>query len=87
VPSLIAHRLSLLPACPSRRAYRRAFRACATDLVGCVSAVRWEPRSRFRVVILSSAIKVGYRGIAKNRARVVFALFALANLYLVRGRW
>jgi hypothetical protein len=50
-----------------------------------VGKVRAKVEHVFRVVNLSSAIKVGYRGIAKNGARV-FALFTLANLYLVRGR-
>jgi hypothetical protein len=47
--------------------------------------VRAKVELLFRGVNLSSAIKVGYRGIAKNGARV-FALFTLASLYLVRGR-
>jgi hypothetical protein len=47
--------------------------------------VRAKVEHVFRVVNLSSAIKVEYRGIAKNGARV-FVLFTLANLNRVRGR-
>jgi hypothetical protein len=47
--------------------------------------VRAKVEHVFRVVNLSLAIKVGYRWIAKNGARV-FVLFTLTNLYRVRGR-
>jgi IS5 family transposase len=51
------------------------------------SATRARGEHAFRVVKqLWGYSKVGYRGLAKNTARL-FTMFALANLYLVRRRW
>ena len=50
------------------------------------SAVRARGEHAFRVVKqLWGFTKVRYRGLAKNTARL-FAMFALANLYMVRRR-